>query len=175
MHDTFPNAGEWESYGDDYVCLIRPLDPVNPRDFEIVLARTDATCLERVDCWHAIVFMTDYLDTDVGLRALDDILRARGYKSLDAFATMGAGPSEIVRLPDGRIDKVNSPGYVVDMALAASEVAKYTFEDAPTFVMNPDKAKAWVEDLTDAEVEIFDMGEDRTEPWAKDLRGVRIP
>lgn len=175
MTDAFPLAGPWESYDDDHVCLIRPLDAVNPRDFEVVYARAETDCLGRVRCRHAVVFMTDYLDTDVGWRTLDGILSRAGYAGVDGFATQCSDPSEIVRLPDGRVDVVNSPGYVVDMALAAREIIELARDETQELIMTPARAAEWVEKLTGVQAEICDLSEGRPEPWAGGLRGVRVP
>lgn len=175
MTDAFPLAGPWESYDDDHVCLLRPLDAVNPRDFEVVYARAETDCLDRVRCRHAVVFVTDYVDTDVGWRALNGILAQAGYAGVDGFALQGADPDSVVRLPDGRPDVARDPNYVVDMALAAREIIELARDETQELIMTPERAAEWVENLTGIRPEICDLSGTRPEPWARKLRGVRVP
>jgi len=155
-------VGPWEEYADEHVLLIRTLDQYLNNRFEFVYADSDPhrNTLDTVSCFHGIIDMRDYLDYSGGLKCLDAIARGQGYKNFDDLVLYGLDPKDydkahgIVLNDDGSINKLESSGYVVDMAYTASIIAEHLWAcmdaDAP-ICMSQDEAILWVKNITGKE------------------------
>lgn len=117
----------WEDHADEHVLFMRPNNAVSPDAFEFVRV-TSSGDIGFVNWLHGMVYIDDYLQTyERAPERLDAILAGFGYDDLDDLCRQtGTGPEdlELVRKPDGTIDRANSPGYVVDLRLLASLICE---------------------------------------------------
>lgn len=148
------NASPWQDHADEHVLYMRAMENISPDAFEFVRV---TSCQKDgcVDWLHGTIFIDDYLQTyEQSPERLDTILAGFGYEGLDDFVAQTAtGHIELLHKPDGTIDRVNSPSYVVDLELlaalicesrdgeeaiqvdvACSEVKRITGEDIAAFI-----------------------------------------
>lgn len=116
---------EWEDYAAEHILFLRPADSiVAPSAFECV--KVTAAEDGKVEFLHTVIFIDDYLCTyEQDKSRLDNILSGFGYNGLDDLVKQTATETpKLLYKEDGDIDRVNSPGYMVDLRLLASLICE---------------------------------------------------
>ena len=118
-------SSPWQDHADEHVLYIRAISNVSPDAFEFVRV-TSHEEQGRVGWLHGAIFLDDYLQAyEQNPERLDAILAGFGYKGLDDLVAQTATEHiKLLHRPDGTIDRVNSPGYVVDLELLASLICE---------------------------------------------------
>ena len=140
----------WEDYSGDYgghgdcVMALHAVDAFANDRFEYVAVRRDG---DGLGCVHGLVDLRDYLDVPSGPAKLDEIFQEDGYGCFDDFVLEGEDRGHgLVYDEKGRIDRADSPNYVVDMWLTAAHVAAHAARHAgPTAIaMAEGDAAEWL-------------------------------
>lgn len=113
---------QWESCCDERLVLGRCAADWSTFEFIKVTDESDGC----VKVLHEIIFPDDY-----PVDALDDILSGFGYDSLDDFVKKNATSDEWLYLPDGSLDRENSPAYIIDWAQLAYLICEYHDDGIP--------------------------------------------
>lgn len=122
--------GPWQDYADEHILFLRALNGSNPSAFEYVKVVRDVD-LERCLFSHGVVFVDDFL-SKAGLGQMDEILKGFGYNGLDGFVKDVAGDRVgWLYLPNGQVDRMNSPGYIIDIWLLASLLVESMEDSIP--------------------------------------------
>lgn len=122
--------GPWQDYADEHILFLRAINEANPSAFEYVKVIRD---VDREQCLfsHGVVFVDDYL-SDAGRGWLEEILKGFGYNGLDGFVEdVAGGRAGWLYLPNGEVDRVDSPGYIIDIRLLASLLVESMDDSIP--------------------------------------------
>lgn len=131
MNNTTPITGQWEDYADEHILFLRALNDVAPDSFEYIKVVRDP--MDRHTCLfsHGAIYIDDYL-TEPGLEHLKEILRGFDYRDIDDFVYQTQGSKDgWLYLENGEVDRVNSPGYIVDLCLLASLICESREDGIP--------------------------------------------
>lgn len=146
------NTNKFVSYNDERTLLLRPLNPIDPVDFECIKVYVDPEYAGAVRFLHETLYLSDldFNDED-HIDYLDNLLSWFGYDGLDSFVEQNSTRYKLENDPrTGKPDRNGSPDYVVDLWLLASLIAEY---HEGGILTSPEKADEWVNRLTDGNVE----------------------
>lgn len=146
------NTNKFVSYNDERTLLLRPLNPIDPVDFEYVKVSPDPECIGSARFLHGTVYLSDldFNDED-HLAYLDTLLGDFGYEGLDDFVEQNSTRYKLDTDPrTGKPDRNKSPDYVVDLALLASLIVE-SLEGG--ILTSAAKADDWVDKITHGNIE----------------------
>lgn len=146
------NNVKFVSYSDERIVLLRPLNPINPVDFECIKVYSDPNCVGGMRFLHETIYLSDFNFNDEDcVSYLDELLKGFGYDGLDDFVEQNS-PYYCLELDPrtGKPDRVGSPDYIVDMQLLASLILE---SHDGGILTTPEKADEWVKNLTGDNVE----------------------
>lgn len=120
---------QWQDFADEHILLMRPINPVDPTDFEYIKVSDQAGDPDHlgpgeVFFFHGVISVQDYLEAE---SALNELLNGFGYADLDAFVKENSPDDNWVYGADGKLDRENSPSYIIDIQLLASLIAESLF------------------------------------------------
>lgn len=146
------NNEKYVSYHDERIVLLRPLNCIDPVDFECIKVYSDPNAPGAVRFLHETIYLSDLNFNDEDCIAyLDNLLSGFGYEGLDDFVEQNSPRYNLETDPHtGKPDRNGSPDYVVDMHLLASLILE---SHEGGILTSAEKADEWVNRLTGGEIE----------------------